>query len=488
MGMETETAPGSARELTVNVYDIAKDTFSINASIVEFPKIITPAVTHTIVSTAVVSGSCDSDEITLRREVLALSAKLEKAAALILSVLDTARDRGKTTVNWSRAEINTLRKFLFVLSARNSPRWRRLAQYEKLDSEGDHQNDKGEEIDGFRLRHGLRNAHCAWLFSVQHLLETPHWRIPVSDRILPEDKREYEEDMRRRHLAIYETPHQEASSDPFCGPLKCEFPLTESSLGMGEGTNFLLDDDGRDELHFEQKMNLPRPCLLSDHQSADKARAVPLTKIYALSPKIAMVLIHAEVTAFDDLDFSPGSTSNDSVFADFPKTPTLVTYTPPLAEIALAFCNKEPSLWTPEDIQRESDFRHHQILDGRIVYSRLADAMEVAIHKLSSSSVWVLNQVIWQGCKEWIVTEKADGMMEAMWEVREKKDLPDKIKVCNVAKEKTQLKDGEIDEDDDHEEGVARYLPGLRGVFTWGREDRADTDGDEDEDKNIQRL
>jgi hypothetical protein len=207
-----------------------------------------------------------------------------------------------------------------------------------------------------------------------------------------------------------------------------------------------------------------------------------------LSPKIAIVLIHVEVTAFDDLDFNPAPTSNDSVFADFPRTPTLVTYTPPLAEIALAFCNKEPSLWTPEDIQRESDFRHHQILDGRIVYSRLADAMEVAIHKLSSSSVWVLNQVIWQGCKEWIVTEKADGMMESMWEVREKEGLlPDKIKVCNVARGKIQLvKDGEIDEDDDHE-GVARYLPGLRGVFTWGREDRVDTDGDEDdeEEENI---
>jgi hypothetical protein len=485
MGVRSQKTPAPTPKLTVNIYDIAEDTLSINASTVDFRRIITPTVTHAIVDTAEKSGSCDLDEITLGRNVQASSEKLEKSAALILSVLDTARDRGKTSVNWSRAEVNTLRKFLFILSSRNSPRWRRFAHHEEDDNEEDDQNVRYQEIERFKTRHGLRNARSAWLFSVQHLLETPHWRIPTNDRILEEDRREYGEDMRYRQLAIYETPRQEALKDPGYGQLQCEFPLTESSLGMNEGTSTLLTDDGkREQVCFEQKMNLPRPCLSSSHESTDKARALPLAKIYAMSPKLAVVLIHVELTLSDDLDNDLVVTSIDSVFVDFKRTPTRVTYRPPLSEIALAFCSKEPSLWTPEDIQRESDFRHHQILDDKIVYSRVADGMEIAIHKLPSSSVWAVSQVLWRRCQEWIVTEKADGMMEAMWEVREKEGLlPDTIKVCNIARETTRSDDGESGQNDEPDEGVARYLPGLRGVFTWGREEKIDDEDEGDDDE-----
>ncbi|KIM84970.1 hypothetical protein PILCRDRAFT_377124 [Piloderma croceum F 1598] len=337
--------------------------------------------------------------MTLCHNVQSSCGKLEKSAALILSVLDTARDRGKRSVKWSRAEVNTLRKFLFILSSRNSPRWRRFARYDgEMNEDGD-PNIRDQEIERFRTRHGLRNARCAWLFSVQNLLETPHWRIPTNDRILEDDRRKYEEDMRYRQLAIYETPRQEGSKNTGCAPLECEFPLTDSSLGIEEGVNTLLATDGeREQSCFEQKMNLPRPCLSSSHESTSVAHAVPLTKIYAISPNLAILLSRVELTLSDDFNFDSGS-SNVSIFADFPRTTTQVTYRPPLSEIALSFCNKDPSSWTPEDIQREFDFRHHQILDGKIVYSRLADAMEIAIHKLSPSSVWALNQVLWQGCK-----------------------------------------------------------------------------------------
>jgi hypothetical protein len=459
----------------VNVYNIAE---------VDFWKIITPKVTHVIVDTSENSRSCGLEEIALCHKVQSSCDKLEKSAALILSVLDTASDRGKRSVKWSRAEVNILRKFLFILSSRNSPQWRRFARDNgEMNVDGD-PNIRDQQVESFRKKHGLRNARCAWLFSVQNLLETPHWRIPANDRILEDDRREYDEDMRYRQLAIYETPpHQEGSGNTGCGPSECEFPLTDSSLGIEEGVNTLLATDGEQEQScFEQKMNLPRPCLSSSHESTGRAHAVPLTKIYAISPNLAILLIRVELTLSGDFDFDSGL-SNASIFADFPKTTTQVTYRPPLSEIALSFCNKDPSFWTPEDIQREFDFRHHQILDGKIVYSRLGDTMEIVIHKLSPSSVWALNQVLWQGCKEWIATKNADGMMEAMWVVGKKEgSLPDTIKVCNAAPE-TQLEDGEIDEGDEPEEGVAHYLPGLRGVFTWGREKTVHDDEGEDEEE-----
>jgi hypothetical protein len=439
MKMGPQKTPAPAPKLTINIYDVAKDTVSINAASDDFAEIITPAVTHGIVSTAEDSG-CSPDEIALSCDVQALSEKLEKSAALILSVLDTARNRGKKMVNWSRAEVNILRKFMFVLSARNSPRWRRFAQSGGMSNESDGENVRDLEIDKFKTRHGLQNARCAWLFSVQHLLSTPHWRIPTSDRILQEDRWEYEEDMRYRQLAIYQAPSQQVSKDPDCAPLECEFPLTESSLGIGEGTSTLLkdDDDTKKDVSFEQEMNLPRPCSSDACKSAEKTSCIPLAKIYAVAPKLAIMLTHVEMVLSDDLSFNSAAASIDSAFTDFPRILTQVTYRPPLSEISLSFCTKEPSLWTPEEIQRESDFRHHQILDGKIVYSRLADGLEVAILELPSSSVWVVNQVLWKGCNEWVVTEKADGMMEAMWEVREKETLSaDTIKVWNAAKEKS---------------------------------------------------
>lgn len=358
---------------------------------------------HTIVAT-VTSSIVDMfervnghpEEAALCRRVHQSFQKLEKSAALILSVLDTACGRGRASINWSRAEVNILRKFLFIVGSRNTLRWRRFAHYGGGES-GVLDEEQNQEIERFRAKHGQRSARCAWLFSLQNLLETPHWKIPTNDKILPEDRTVYEEDLRFRQLAIYEAPRDRG----------CEFSLTDSSLGVGEGITTLLEDDEEWEECFGQCLNIPRPS--SSDKQKKAARAVPLVKIYTVSPHAIIVLAHIQMTLSDEPALAA---PNPSALAGFPQATTRVTYIPPLSAEATSFSNKNPSLWTPEDIQRESDFRHDNILDGKVVYSRLSDRMEFKINVITMELFRSARTVILRKFDRWLVTKTPDGMKE----------------------------------------------------------------------------
>ncbi|KAF7977162.1 hypothetical protein HWV62_4589 [Athelia sp. TMB] len=319
---------------------------------------------HAIVGTVTPSivdnyrhAGCHPFEAALCLKVHDAYLKLEQSAGLALHALDRAQARGKESVVWSRAEMNILRKFLFVVGQRASVAWRRYAHHS-----GRGTDVLDEEVEAFRKVHGLPNARCAWLFSLHSLIKTPHWGIPASASILLRDRAAYEEDMRFRQLAIYETPHR-----------GCDFLLTQSSLGLAEGVVPVSSRD--DELKLGQDLNMPR---VTGGQKKKGAQEVPLAKIYTVSPRLAIFLVHVELPPSKH-DFSDG----DLALSDLPPASTQVTYVPPLSPSAIAFSRKDPSEWTPEDIQRESDFRHENILDGKVVYARLADSMEVAIAKLS---------------------------------------------------------------------------------------------------------
>jgi len=71
MGMGCKKHQHQTPKLTINIYDIAKDTLSVNASTVDFRKLITPMITHNLVDSAQKSGNCDPDEITLCLDVQA---------------------------------------------------------------------------------------------------------------------------------------------------------------------------------------------------------------------------------------------------------------------------------------------------------------------------------------------------------------------------------------------------------------------------------
>ncbi|KAF7977057.1 hypothetical protein HWV62_4838 [Athelia sp. TMB] len=345
---------------------------------------------HAIVGTVTPSivdnykhATCHPFEATLCAKVHDAYMKLEQSARLALHALDRAQARGKASVVWSRAEMNILRKFLFVLGQRAGVHWRRYAHFSETGT-----GVLDEEVEALRKAHGLPNARCAWLLSLHSLIQTPHWGIPASTSILPRDRAAYEGDMRFRQLAIYETPHR-----------GCDFLLTQSSLGLADGVVPASSQD--DEFKLGQALNMPR---VTGGPKKKGTLGVPLAKIYTVSPRLAIFLVHVELpTAKHNFDDS------DLALPDLPPASTQVTYIPPLSPSAIAFSRKDPSVWTPEDIQRESDFRHEHILDGKVVYARLADSMEVAIAKLSFKlfmqvTTTILNKNINRDEWEWLVS------------------------------------------------------------------------------------
>ncbi|KZP05619.1 hypothetical protein FIBSPDRAFT_877363 [Athelia psychrophila] len=356
---------------------------------------------HTIVGTVTPSIVDTYTRLSIHPSELALCLavyekvfKLEQSAALVLAALDTAQTRGRGRVRWSRAEVNILRKFLFIVGQRATAAWRRYAHYGSggdLDAHG----AQGREIEAFRVAHGLLNARCAWLFSLQNLLDTPHWAIPTCEKILQRDRATYEEDMRYRQLAIYEAP-----SEP-----GCDFPLTQGSLGMATGQATLFEDDGG-------VLGLPRATGGRKMESS-RGCAVTLVKIYPVSPRLIIFLTHVEMPPCS----SKALSREVSALSKFPSASTQVTYDPPLSPSAISFSRKPPGDWTPEEIQRESDFRHDHILDGKSVYARLSDCMDVEISELSRELFVEANEMIRGSCDEsdkgaWMITPTVDAMKD----------------------------------------------------------------------------
>lgn len=102
---------------------------------------------------------------------------LEHQASVIVDKLDKATDSGDNTITLSRAEVNTLRKFLFLVRTRNEAR---AQQFE----EGRFDEATAALVERFRVRHNLADTKAVWLYSLRHILDSEPWEIADHQKIL----------------------------------------------------------------------------------------------------------------------------------------------------------------------------------------------------------------------------------------------------------------------------------------------------------------
>ncbi|THH31457.1 hypothetical protein EUX98_g2753 [Antrodiella citrinella] len=238
-----------------------------------------------------------------------LFSKLESQASTVIAKLHKAIDGSnvlaRTPVTLSRAEVNTLRKFLFLADYRGG---RRMTQFleEKFDKNG------RIEVETFKQKHNLDNMRAVWLFNLQNMLTSEHWEIPDNDKIIESDRTLYFRDMCLMQLAF------------FVAPDDCEFLMTDNGLGLWEGTY------------------LPSSMLMRHLANPDVNPAHLAwihTTTYPVSPKLLIMLRNI---AMDDPQEGRGrqfsvlgdNVPDDSFFRDLPRTSVEVKHATPFSSFS----------------------------------------------------------------------------------------------------------------------------------------------------------
>lgn len=223
---------------------------------------------------------------------------LEETAAKVIAKLEAERSNGLVTL--LRSEVNTLRKFLFIMAYRNSSHYQQWI-------EGKMDPPTLSMVNNFASEHGLEGVRHVYLHNIRHLLDTEHWEIPKSKDILWVTRTDYMLEKDHMSLALYEAPPG------------VEFILTDRAYGTWEGV--------RGDPMYYQLIGIPY----------DPNSSIALSQTYPVSPKLALILRHNHLLEESimrglnkPIPSNPmGINLSKSYYSEFPIQRTDVTYDPP---------------------------------------------------------------------------------------------------------------------------------------------------------------
>jgi hypothetical protein len=348
----------------INSYDIPSDTLHLG----------TTDLGRTFGIADYYKDEADPDDV---HRVEKAFSKLESAAALVFQKLDYAESRERPSVVLVRSELNTLRKFLFLLHYRNGSHGRQF-----LESRFDEAT--AAMVEAYRAKHGLRDARAVWLRNMALLLENEHWEVRNDQRLLFTAREDYREHAEDRQLGIYRAPPG------------VEFILTENGLGLYEGTapplrmlGMLPQGSAVDQLHFDW------------------------TYTFAVTPKLAIILRSGLMTMEAQMRAQGYSSSeasahmrgfmHQSFFADVPRTSPKTTYHPPVPPSAKSFMAYDRVDQMPATERRQYDDWHQRsMLGGVPLSSRVRDIFEFAIDRMTAEQAERVNVLMLTHCRQTI--------------------------------------------------------------------------------------
>ena len=225
---------------------------------------------------------------------------LEQAASKVISKLDTATLADSVTL--LRSEVNTLRKFVFVMSLRNGRQYRRW-MHEELEGQ------TMEMLKKFMADHGLASTRDAYLLTIRHLLDSEHWEVEHDPKIFSVTRDDYQCDKDKYSLVFY------------AAPPGVEFIVSESAFGVWQGIR---------PPWFHLAFQIANPSI-----KMTDGHTLICTKLFPVTPKLAFLLRSHHMMQEDEmlkqgktLDFM-GFPMMRSYFADLPFESAHVVYDPP---------------------------------------------------------------------------------------------------------------------------------------------------------------
>lgn len=349
--------PQIIRRECMNSYEIATDVLTMGGTPIE-------------TTYGILNMYRDEENATDVDHIEKAFSQLESNAARIIHRIDKAVEKGEVTL--PRGEVNTLRKFLFLLSYRNDRRSRQFI--EEIFDEDTH-----DHIKEFQAEHGLKDTKAVWLFNIKNMLEVEHWEIGDNPKVFWVDRNDYKVEQQSYQLGF------------FCVPQGLEFIAT-GSMGLFEGSPVM-----NPMLRMQMDAIIGKPRWRPGVKPIEPT--VALTRSWPLTPRLVVMLRHVmlsveERTLAQGLrpqthDFMP------SYFHDFPRVRAAVTYNPSLSAAARSMMSGQQTEGD-EGIRRE--FQEENKLDGQSVNSRLKDTLKFKISTLNEDQAARINVLMLEHC------------------------------------------------------------------------------------------
>jgi hypothetical protein len=344
----------------MNSYEIATDTLTMGGTPIE-------------TTYGIVNMYRDEENATDVDHIEKAFSRLESNAARVIHKLDKAVEKNEVTL--PRGEVNTLRKFLFLLSYRNDRRSRQFI--EELFDE-----DTYSLIKDFQEEHGLKDTKAVWLFNIKNILDLEHWEIEDSPKVFWVDRMDYKLEQQGFQLGLFRVPQG------------FEF-ITTGSMGLFEGSP-ILNPIRRMQVDamMGKLSNVRWRPGVQPMQSA-----ITLTRSWPLTPRL-VVMLRNRMLSEEEFDLAQGRRPDthdfmQSYFHDFPRLPAAVTYNPSLSAATRRMMSGQ---WTEEDEGIRREFQVENKLDGQSINSRLKDTLKFKISTLDEDQAARINVLMLEHC------------------------------------------------------------------------------------------
>lgn len=298
-------------------------------------------------------------------------AQLENNANRIIEKIDRSIEKGKVTLE--RGEMNTLRKFLFIISYRNGHRSQQFVE-ERFDEATVHR------IKAFQTEHRLRDIRSVWFFNLKNILDSENWQVARNPKIFFADRLDYKLEQDWFHLQF------------FCTPAGSDFIFT-GAMGLSEGSPI------QDPI-----LLLTLDTMFGESQfwtgvQSGTSGTLNLTRSWPLTPRLLVILINNLELAQEQL--SPNENPAErpynvqkSYFHDLPKTVNDVTCNPPLSLAASHMLTAPIATFTQEHHRLRREFEEMNKLDGKDIDTRVKDLLIFQIGKLTEEQCSRVNVLL----------------------------------------------------------------------------------------------
>jgi len=298
-------------------------------------------------------------------------AQLEGEANGIVKKIDGCIEKGKVTLQ--RGEMNTLRKFLFILSYRNGHRSQQFVE-EHFD-EATHQR-----IKTFQTEHGLRDIRSVWFFNLKNILESEHWQVARNPKIFFADRLDYKLEQNWFQPRF------------FCTPVGSDLIFT-GAMGLLEGSPI---QDPILRLTLDTMFGESR--YWTGTQSSTEG-TLNLTRSWPLTPHL--LVIFSNHLGGMQHQLSPNGDPTEppygiqpSYFYDLPKMHDAVTCNPPLSAATNYMLSAPIATFTQEHHRLRREFEEMNKLDGKDIDTRIKDLLTFQIGELTEEQCVRVNVLI----------------------------------------------------------------------------------------------
>jgi len=317
-------------------------------------------------------------------------AQLESEADKIIDKIDGNIGKGSTTLE--RGEVNTLRKFLFVVSYRNGHHSQQFVE-ERFD------DATLQRIKEFQAEYGLGDIRSVWFFNLKNILDSEHWEVAGNPRIFVADRLDYQIEHNWFHLGF------------FCTPADSNFIFT-GAMGVSEGSPI---QDPILRLTLDTMFGESR--YWTGAQSSTE-RTLCLSRSWALTPRLLVLLSNVGLAqnqlSLNGIPTEPPYNIQESYFHDLQKIQSAVTCNPPLSTAASYMLSAPIVTFTQEHHRLQREFEQENRLDGKNIDTRVKDLITFQITKLTEEQSIRVNALLLDHCGSNIVFVTAKSLREAV--------------------------------------------------------------------------